>query len=131
MSKINLKTHFNKFIFSVGAGGLEPPVSERTDLQSVRLPITGYAPLFSECKDTTTFLIYKIFLQFFSKNFVFVVSSCLFSYIIYTNFKKVYQNHHKKLGSFNFILKNPFYISLRHHLTIYFHLFQVRHTDDL
>ncbi len=30
--------------FCVGAGGLEPPVSGRTDLQSVRLPITGYAP---------------------------------------------------------------------------------------
>ena len=28
----------------MGAGGLEPPVSGRTDLQSARLPITGYAP---------------------------------------------------------------------------------------
>lgn len=28
----------------MGAGGLEPPVSERTDLQSVRLPITVYRP---------------------------------------------------------------------------------------
>ena len=35
----------SKFQISiVGAGGLEPPVSGRTDLQSARLPITGYAP---------------------------------------------------------------------------------------
>lgn len=57
MSKIIIKTRFSNFeVHFVGAGGLEPPVSERTDLQSVRLPITGYAPFcFSECKGITTF----------------------------------------------------------------------------
>ena len=33
----------------VGADGLEPPVSLRTDLQSARLPITGYAPNLYVC----------------------------------------------------------------------------------
>ena len=28
----------------VGEEGLEPPVSERADLQSARLPVTGYSP---------------------------------------------------------------------------------------
>ena len=28
----------------MGGEGLEPPVSERADLQSARLPITGYPP---------------------------------------------------------------------------------------
>ena len=28
----------------VGEEGLEPPVSKRADLQSARLPITGYPP---------------------------------------------------------------------------------------
>ena len=32
------------FLHSVGGEGLEPPVSMRIDLQSTRLPITGYPP---------------------------------------------------------------------------------------
>ena len=32
----------------MGLGGLEPPVPKGTDLQSVRLPITGYNPIFKE-----------------------------------------------------------------------------------
>ena len=34
----------NPIQYSVGGEGLEPPVSKRTDLQSARLPITGYPP---------------------------------------------------------------------------------------
>ena len=33
----------------VGEEGLEPPVSKRADLQSARLPITGYPPKTFEC----------------------------------------------------------------------------------
>ena len=32
------------FLHFVGGEGLEPPVSMRIDLQSTRLPITGYPP---------------------------------------------------------------------------------------
>ena len=34
--------------YIVGEEGLEPPVSKRTNLQSARLPITGYSPNFKE-----------------------------------------------------------------------------------
>ena len=41
----------------VGADGFEPPVSLRTDLQSARLPITGYAPNFILCMFVISYIL--------------------------------------------------------------------------
>ena len=53
----------------VGEEGLEPPVSKRADLQSARLPITGYPPKTFECFNHS-YYIYNI--DTISKNSFFI-----------------------------------------------------------
>ena len=57
----------------VGEEGLEPPVSKRADLQSARLPITGYPPKTFECFNHSCYMYNVINFIYFIKNYYLIL----------------------------------------------------------